>query len=204
MSEHSPPKFSIVIPAYNSEKYITKGLNSIVNQTFHDYELIVVCDSCVDRTEDVAKSYGAITIPVNYRHDGLTRNTGINAAKGEWLLFMDDDDWFLHEYVFQQLADHVGRNDEDALMFSYIWKGKGYVRNTPEEFGYHVWSKCWRRAFVGDDVRFGIRSKWSDVDFTRHARNKMRKAVFWDMPMYYYNFLREGSISYLFANRLIR
>ena len=198
------PFFSVIVPAHNSEKYIRTGLHSIRQQAFGNYELIVVCDACTDNTANVALGYADKLITTQHGRDGLARNAGIDAAEGTWILFMDDDDWFLHEYVFQQLADHVGRNDEDALMFSYIWKGKGYVRNTPEEFGYHVWSKCWRRAFVGDDVRFGIRSKWSDVDFTRHARNKMRKAVFWDMPMYYYNFLREGSISYLFANRLIR
>ena len=86
-------KFSIIIPAYNAADRIHKALESVKSQAFTDYELIVVCDRCTDNTQQIAESYGARTLAVNYGRDGLTRNAGINMAQGEWLLFMDDDDW---------------------------------------------------------------------------------------------------------------
>ena len=188
----SRPFFSVIIPAFNSEKHIRKGLDSIRNQTFTDYELIVVCDSCSDRTEKIAKEYGAVTYNVDYHLDGLTRNKGIEMATGKWILFMDDDDWFLHEYVFQQLADIAGKHNEDAIMFSYIDKERGYIRQDPGNVQVPVWSKCWKSEFI-KRFRFSNRHYWSDCDLQNKVFSATHKFVYWDMPMYYYNFMRSGS-----------
>ena len=110
-------KFSIIIPAHNSAGYIQNALDSVAEQTFEDYELIVVCDSCTDNTEEIAKEYGARTVTVDYHCDGLTRNKGIEMAQGEWVLFIDDDDWWLHEFVLDQLNSRIS-NDIDILCFS--------------------------------------------------------------------------------------
>ena len=191
-----PMKFSVIIPAHNSAAYIERGLQSIASQHFTDYELIVVCDRCSDNTEEVAKRYGAKTVCVDYGLDGMARNKGLDMAQGEWVLFMDDDDWFLHEYVFDQLAETVGKHGEDMLFFSFIWKGVGYTRHTADKSYIAVWSKCWRRAYIGD-TRFPPVPYWSDVEFCREMSKKKGVAAFWDMPMYYYNYLREGSISWM-------
>lgn len=182
-------RFSIIIPAYNSEQYIRKALESVQMQSFKDYELIVVCDSCTDKTEQIAKEYGAKTIAVNFNQDGQTRNVGIDNAKGEYILFMDDDDWFLHEFVLEQL--HAKLSGEDVLRFSFIWKHKGYAK-----CGNYiaVWNKCWRREFIGS-TRFSKKLYWSDVDFHNLMMDKNPRMTDWDMPMYYYNFLRKGSIT---------
>ena len=96
-------KFSIIIPAHNAAEHIQNALDSVTEQTFTDYELIVICDSCTDNTEQIAKEYGAITEKVAYHCDGPTRSRGLDIAKGDWILFMDDDDWWLHEYVLEQI-----------------------------------------------------------------------------------------------------
>lgn len=186
------PFFSVIVPAYNSAGHITKLLDSIKAQSFTDYELIVVCDSCDDNTADVARSYGANVLEVNYHLDGLTRNAGLDVATGEWVLFADDDDWFIHEYCFKQIADIVGKHGEDAIVFSYIWKGHGYYRQTPENLSVQVWSKCWRRSFIGN-TRFSFRHYWSDCDFHNKIMRKPHKFVYWDMLIYYYNFERKNS-----------
>ena len=111
-------KFSIIIPAHNSASYIRKALDSIKAQTFKDYELIVVCDSCTDNTQAIAEEYGATTVKVGYGRDGLTRNEGLARANGEYVLFMDDDDWWLHEYVLSQLNDKLEEcPDVDVIVF---------------------------------------------------------------------------------------
>lgn len=191
-------RFSVIIPAHNAEKHICKALESVSSQSFKDYELIVVCDACTDKTANIAAEYGAKVIEVNYHRDGLTRNAGLDVAQGEYILFMDDDDWWLHEYVLTMIDEVLKANPLiDVLCFSFIWKGRGYT--TPDSNnGYHwanVWSKCWARDAIGN-IRFNGKWSVSDMDFCN--------AVFaqpwinvrdWFMPLYYYNYLREGSIS---------
>ena len=135
-------KFSIIIPAHNSAGYIQNALDSVVEQTFEDYELIVVCDSCTDNTEEIAKEYGARTVAVDYHCDGLTRNKGIEMAQGEWVLFIDDDDWWLHEFVLDQLNSRIS-NDIDILCFSFIFRGIKYA--DPLGNGGSYWVACWNK-----------------------------------------------------------
>ena len=183
-------KFSIVIPAYQAQHHIKKALESIRIQTFKDYELIVVCDSCTDRTEEIAKEYGAITESVNFNLDGLTRNRGIDMAKGEWLLFMDDDDWWMHDHVLEIIDANTG--DEDILRFGFFWQ---YVGDRHGREAIAVWNKAWRREFVGD-TRFSDVPKWSDVDFNREMFRKSPFIRDIDDVLYYYNYMRKGSISW--------
>ena len=68
--EKTMPKFSIIVPAYDSEGYISKALMSILDQTYRDYELIVVCDSCTDNTDEVAAAYGAKVFYIEAGSDG--------------------------------------------------------------------------------------------------------------------------------------
>lgn len=194
-------KFSVIIPAYNSAGWIEKGLRSIREQSFTDYELIVVCDSCRDNTAEIARSFGAKVIEVEYGLDGLTRNAGIDAAQGDWLLFMDDDDWFLHEFAFEMLAEITYSNNVDVIFFDFIWKGRCYTRNRGNFVA--VWSKTWKRKFVGD-TRFPAMPYWSDVEFHQRMMRKEPRTYFANTPLYYYNFLREGSISWQKERGLIK
>ena len=88
-------RFSIIIPAHNEEKNIRKALESVKSQEFKDYEVIVVCDSCTDNTEAIAREYGARVYVTDVHRDSLARNIGLDHARGEWVLFMDADDWYL-------------------------------------------------------------------------------------------------------------
>ena len=108
---------------------------------------------------------------------------------------MDDDDWFLHEYAFDMLNTMAGRQNEDILMFSSIWKNGGYARSTPKFYLVAVWTKCWRREFIGD-TRFSNVKYTSDLDFHNAMLAKNPKISIWDMPFYYHNHMREGSQTY--------
>ena len=119
------PFFSVIVPAHNSEEYIMKGLQSIMDQDFEDYELIVVCDSCTDRTALAAYMFTDDVICTDFHSAGGARNAGLDAAKGEWVLFMDDDDWYLPG-AFSRIAEAVKSQDEiDLLAFGFDWKGRG-------------------------------------------------------------------------------
>lgn len=189
--------FSIIIPAHNASGHIRKALDSIKAQTFTDYELIVVCDSCTDDTEQIANEYGARTETVEYHCDGPTRNRGIELARGEWVLFMDDDDWWLHEYVLQLLHDRL-RDHMDILCFSFIFRHLGYARPARACNGAHwiaCWCKCYKRTAIGDARFSNITDGSADVQFFNQMFNKGLKVYDWDMPLYYYNYWRDDSIS---------
>ena len=93
----SKPFFSIIVPAHNSAEFINRCLDSVKMQTFTDYELIVVLDDCRDDTDQIALLYTDKVLITWHGRDGLARNAGIDAAEGEWILFLDDDDWWIHE-----------------------------------------------------------------------------------------------------------
>ena len=192
-------RFSIIIPAYNSAGHIRKALDSIKSQTFTDYELIVICDSCTDNTEEIAKEYGAITEAVSYHADGLTRNRGLELATGDWVLFMDDDDWWLHEYVLQQLSDKIDQNpDVDIIAFSFIFRHIGYAKPIRKINGQHwpaCWSKCYRRTSINGSRFSDITDGSADMQFFTQMFYRGLKVLDWDMPLYYYNYWRDESIS---------
>ena len=110
------PKFSMILPMHHCEKFARRMLDSIAAQDYKDYELICVCDACEDDSAGLARSYGARVEEVDFHRAGLSRNRGLEVATGEWLLFADDDDWLLHEFVFSQIADMAGKNGEDILV----------------------------------------------------------------------------------------
>lgn len=180
------PKFSIIIPTHNGEQTIGRMLDSIENQKFRDYELIVICDACTDRTEQIARERGAIVRAVDFCNDGLTRNAGLDIATGEWILFADDDDWFLHEYVLEMLDGVIGKQGEQMMNFSFIRKGHGYVEQMPADMAVMCWSRCCRRDFIGE-TRFRKVPYGSDCVFFDDLIAKRPDIAFWNTPMYYYN-----------------
>ena len=189
-------KFSIIIPAHNSAEYLPKALYSITNQLYWDYELIVVCDSCTDLTEDVAKSYGAITDRVNFGCDGPTRSRGLDLARGDWVLFMDDDDWWVRPDVLEILAGLIDdkRFDFDILAFAFEWPNYSISlpRSNNGNYWPAVWSKCWSRDFIGN-TRFPNVPMESDFEFWKAMAAKGPRIVDLNAVMYHYNYMRKGS-----------
>lgn len=190
------PKFSIIIPAHNDEFRIQKALDSVRQQSFTDYELIVVCDACTDATAVVARMYTNNVIEVDYNRDGLSRNAGLDIASGEWVLFIDSDDWWMHEFVLEELAGQIELWEFDILAFAFIWRGVGltYPMRAGNLLWPNVWSKLWRRSFIRE-TRFSDVWSVSDLGFTQAMLDKMPRLTTWDMPLYYYNYMRPGSIT---------
>jgi glycosyltransferase involved in cell wall biosynthesis len=189
------PFFSVIVPAHNSGEYIGKCLRSIKKQTFRDFELIVVCDACKDDTEQIARIYTDKVIITDYGMDGLARNAGIDAAEGEWILFLDDDDWWIHEYVLQEIYDVVAGNFGevfDMVCFDFIWKGRGYASVQPGNMNIAVWSKAFKRSLIGD-TRFTAIPFTSDKPFMDEICKKRPMCYPMNKLMYYYNYMREGS-----------
>jgi len=194
----SNPFFSVIVPSHNGAKRIRKALHSVKRQTFKDYELIVVCDNCDDNTAQIALNYADKTIIRSFSRDGLARNAGLDDAEGKWILFLDDDDYFLHEYCFELLAETIRKTTSDVVDFSFIWKGEGFKVPTPDEQFVMAWCRAWKRSFIGDN-RFDDAPYGSDKHFYEKMilHNPDVVVTFWNMPMYYYNYMRKGSLSWM-------
>ncbi len=113
--EAKTPYFSIVMPAYGVEKYIDRAIQSIQNQTFGNWEILVVDDCTKDGSGRIAEKYASEDSRIQViRHEvnrGLSaaRNTGTRAARGEYIWFMDPDDYVDHTLLAQVYAS-IGKN----------------------------------------------------------------------------------------------
>ena len=195
MSDH--PFFSVIMPAHNSAGFFRNQLNSIRSQSFKDYELIVICDKCSDNTAEIAREYTDTVLVVDFGNAGLARNAGLDAAKGDWILFADDDDWWLHDYAFETIHDKLVDNDCDVLAFGFYWKMGDRNRLMPffhpkGTIWVAPWTKAWRRDFIGDH-RFPDWEHSDDLGFAREMFPLVEKWDYMDYPMYYYNYMHEGS-----------
>jgi glycosyltransferase involved in cell wall biosynthesis len=120
--------FSIIIPVYNVELYLKDSLDSVLNQSFADWEAICVNDGSTDGSASILEEYADKDSRfkiISQSNGGLSaaRNTGINAAKGDYILFLDSDDW-MELNALEVLSRNI--NGEDLLCFS----GRRFIEET--------------------------------------------------------------------------
>lgn len=117
------PKISIILPVYNVERYLEACLNSIVAQSFTDWECICVNDGSTDRSINILEAYSAQdkrikVLTQNNSGPALARSYGISEAIGEFLVFQDADD-FIEEDAYTRLVELMEKTQVDVLGFSY-------------------------------------------------------------------------------------
>ena len=114
-------RFSIIIPCYNVQPYIRQCVDSVLAQTFEDYEIILVDDGSPDECPAICDEYGEKYDNVNVIHKpngGLSdaRNAGLNIAKGEYIMFLDSDDWWDEKDALQKVANRLKQTDADVCI----------------------------------------------------------------------------------------
>lgn len=117
------PKFSVIIPVYNVEKYLKDCLDSIVNQTFTDFEVICINDESTDGSLEILNQYADkderfVVITQKNQGQGVARNDAIKIAKGDYIVFLDPDDWF-ELNALQELYDVFETKKTDIIEFNY-------------------------------------------------------------------------------------
>ena len=112
------PKVSIIIPTYNSQAYIAQALESVLNQTYTNFEIILVDDASTDSTLEVVRSFRdeRLKIISNKQNRGVSygRNCGIKAAKGNWIALLDSDDWYAPQRL-EKLIEVAQQSDADLV-----------------------------------------------------------------------------------------
>lgn len=178
------PKISVLVPVYNVEKTLDRCMESILNQTFKDYEIIMVDDGSTDSSgaicDKYAEKYDFVSV-IHKENEGLgpTRDAGVLAAKGEYVYHCDSDDW-LKEDLLEKSYNAISENDADVVIFGYdmydkkdlsklfgsvsidsgVYIGKDEVRRLFVKH-YHnafivltAWNRLYKRSFLIDNELF--------------------------------------------------
>lgn len=116
--------FSVVIPVYNGEKYLRKALDSVIQQTFSDWEMILIDDGSSDGSLAICEEYAARDSRIQCFHkenEGVTiaRKLGTDRSSGEYIVFLDCDDW-LDTDCLEKLSEAIRENDPDIVLFGHM------------------------------------------------------------------------------------
>lgn len=196
-------KVSVVVPVYNQEELISKCLSSIPERK--DVEIIVVNDGSTDKTSEVLKNYKGIKFIDRKENRGVsyTRNEGLEEAVGEYVLFLDSDD-YIYPDVFNEIVDNYLINEADFVYYNMennydkVWEvSENLVKTRVGMF------KFIRREFI-DNLRFPVGLQYGeDREFTLKLLERNPKTVYTGLLMYHYNYPREGSLSFKGEKRRI-
>ncbi|EOO15546.1 glycosyltransferase family 2 protein [Bacillus cereus] len=202
------PKISIIVPVYKVEQYIHKCIDSILMQTFEDFELILVDDGSPDTCGEICDRYADkdIRIKVIHKENGgvsSARNAGLEIAKGDYIGFVDSDDWIepdMYELLYGMCAEH---RCDVAICSSQIYYSNKIVISSNHPFIIHdrntamktmlegklydevVWTKLFKRNLL-EDIKFPVGMSYEDTAFTYKVIHKCKKVCFIGEPKYHY------------------
>lgn len=115
------PKLSVIIPIYNAKDYLRECLDSIINQSFKDIEIICVDDGSTDNSLEILQEYAQNDnrikiVPQKNQYAGVARNNGMKVASGEYLHFMDSDDYLADEFVYEKMLEIACANSSQNII----------------------------------------------------------------------------------------
>lgn len=182
-------KVSIIVPVYNTEKYLVKCLESLVNQTLKDIEIILIDDGSTDRSYEIMSSYAKryehiIILQQENSKQGAARNRGLEIATGEFVTFVDSDDWIDLDYcelLYNAAIKHGVNIAAASATRDYKHKVKKHLRFSDEKTFYgandivkgleqhlETHSKLYRFEFI-KDLRFEENVFYEDAPYTLRA-----------------------------------
>ena len=126
------PTVSIIIPTYNREQLIARSIKSVLNQTYQDFEIIIVDDASTDNTEEVISNFNDKRIRY-IRHEknkgaAAARNTGIRAARCDYIAYQDSDDEWLPEKLARQMELLEDASPQVGVIYTGFWKTENHRR----------------------------------------------------------------------------
>lgn len=222
------PVVSVIIPVYNIEKYIRRSVESVINQTHKQIQIIIVNDGSTDGSDDICTDLVKKDQRIVYiRHDvnkgqTITRNDGVATVSGDWMMFLDGDD-VLEPSAISQLLDAVRDNETDIVFAGYKFidynNSIDYLADIDEgtytrrEFINHLFddisesilscigSKLYRSSFIKNRKEHTSNKITTNYDmaFVIDALLACRKVAYINQPIYGY-IQRKNSITYSYRN----
>lgn len=195
-------KISIIMPSFNAEKYLREAIKSIENQSYKNWELIVVDDGSTDSTVSIVNSFSKfdnrIKLIANFgKGAGAARNTGITKSQGEFLAFIDSDDIYDSNFLLE--ATKLINKGADCVVFDYFRfkgdKSNGNVRRVGTS-PYNSFTACWNKVYnkkLWKSLRFDEENVIEDLQVVPIVVGRAEKICHADGNIYYY--YRENSLS---------
>ena len=178
------PEVTVIVPVYNSEKYIKKCIESILNQTFKKFELLIINDGSKDNSQKIIEEYQKKDperiVIVNQENKGvsITRNEAIKMANGKYLMFIDNDDYIDKDYI-ETFVNAIKENDLDVVLGGYRRpneEGKVIkeLHLKDEEWSkfmiFAPWAKIYKKEYlINNDITFLPVNIGEDVYFNIQA-----------------------------------
>ena len=209
---------SIIVPIYNAEKYLDSCIQSVLRQTYTNWELILIDDGSTDKSGRIAEEYGFADERITVFHQknlgvSLARNQGIDEATGNYVVFLDADDELIEDCLAKTVniaeetnADVVaGRSCENQELFQdrIIWTGAEALENSLKDhlFTYSACAKLIRREFIGktrftSDIRIN-----EDSYFVFQLLCKQNVFVLTNDVIYFYRANSESSSRTVFSEK---
>jgi len=210
-------KVSVIVPVYNTEKYLSKCLDSLVNQTLKDIEIIIVNDGSKDNSEKIiekyVKKYPNIIFSYNKENGGLSsaRNYGVKYAKGEYISFIDSDDYVDND-LFEKMFNTLKSEKSEVIVcpVKYVYKNRishrnfnmllfnKNVKNSPKillEVKSYAPNKLYKRDFWLKNKFEFPNQHFEDSALIYNVLLKANKVSAINDAYYYYNRLNEESIT---------
>lgn len=214
---------SIIVPVYNVERYLAMCLDSLINQTFKDIEILCVNDGSTDNSLSILMHYSRLDSRIkiiNKENGGLSsaRNTGMRVACGKYIMFVDSDDW-ISSVAVENLYNNAVKNDSDLVVFDFVcddFKNSRKLIMTIENYGnkyenapFNVdsmkastykyipvaaWSKFYKSDLIKGKIEFYEDMIFEDVPFWAYIYSHALRITYLPQPFYYYRKDREGSI----------
>jgi len=207
-------KISVIVPVYNVEKYLPRCLDSLINQTLKDIEIIVINDGSPDNSGDIIEEYKKkdkriIYIVQENKGLGSTRNKGVSLAKGEYIYFVDSDD-FLELDALEKMYNKAKEENSDIVICSYknvyddkqedVFIDKKLIEDTLSNKNNKIfnfvtaWSKLYKTKFLKElDISFSPRVWYEDLSYATKVLVKAKNINYVNEPLYNY-YIRETSI----------
>lgn len=184
-------RFSIIIPSYNSVDEIGRAIQSIREQTFKNYEIIVVDDCSTDNTYETLSKEKDIKVIRNSTNlkAGGARNKGLEVAKGEYIIFLDADDYFAEKATLQKINDVIGNERTDIVYLGFEIVGRIQEKWIPTEenstisqraqnWKYeNVWDVCWNHEFLKENNMSFVEKRYFE-DFVFYYTGIMRAKTY--------------------------
>ncbi len=205
------PKVSVIVPVYNVEMYIAKCLDSLLNQTLEDIEIILVNDGSRDGSIKIINEYmkkNNKIILLEKENGGLSsaRNYGIPYATGEYIAFLDSDD-YIEKKMYETMYKKAKSKDYDMVECNFYWEypnnklkkdiGEKYKnkKEALEKARVVAWNKLYKRELIQNSrVRFPEGLRYEDVEFFYNILPSLNKIGFVEEPFVHY-IQRSNSIS---------
>ena len=216
------PEISIIVPVYNTEQYISRCIESILNQTFKDFELILIDDGSQDRSGEICDEYAKEDNRIRVFHNNnqgvsATRNYGINISKGKYLMFCDSDDWVADTWC-EELYNTISAYPNSWITCNFfqvdneskkqrVIKNNLNEINTLEKDDFYIVFKSgmsiysWNKIFDKEKInRFQIRfnentSLGEDVEFGIDYLKISENIIILNRNLYYYLINHQGTLS---------